>query len=601
MTTDQSAMKDSTRHDKGGATPPKKSGGAPDSQPHSRSTSKTPRVGGLVSKAVRRIDPIGWLPATAAVAKEAAKHPADVTQAGARFVRTVAKVPRASIRRFVNSNDEPPVPPGPRDKRFADPAWDSNPFFFGIRQAYLATCNLVDEVVDAGSVDYKTDERAKQFVKLVQNIASPTNFAITNPEVLTKALQTGGKSLFSGARYAAEDVRERGGRPKKVDRNDFEMGKTLAATPGKVVFRNDLVELIQFEPQTPTVHQTPILFSPPWINKYYVMDLAPRRSFAEWAVRHDRTVFVLSYVNPDESMRDVSFDDYLRRGSINAIDVVKEITKSPKVDVVGLCLGGVSATIASGYLRAIGDESLGTLTLLNTMLDYAAPGEMGVMISAETMAQLQDRMQQQGYLSGDDMSFTFDLMRANDLIFNYVVSRWLKGEPPPAFDILAWNEDSTHMTEAMYTEYMADLYADNKLCKGTFTLGDDTIDLSAVKNDVYVVGAINDHIVPWQASYAAVHLFGGNVRYVLSSGGHIAGIVNPPSPKAWFEVLEDSGAQYPEDPAQWRAAVTRRADTWWRDWIEWTNATAGDLVKPPKMGSAKHKPICDAPGTYVMT
>ena len=590
MTTDQSARKDSTRQDESPGVTPKSAG-----------DTKNPRLGKLLGKAVRRVDPIGWLPATAAVAKEAAKHPADVSQAGIRFARAVVKVPRASIRRFVNSNDPLPVPPGPRDKRFADPAWDYNPFFFGIRQTYLAACNLVDEVVDVGSVDYMTDERARQFVKLVQNIASPTNFAITNPAVLTKALQTGGKSLFSGARYAAEDVRERGGRPKKVDRGDFEMGKSLAATPGKVVYRNELVELIQYSPQTPTVHETPILLSPPWINKYYVMDLAPGRSFAEWAVKHNRTVFVLSYLNPKESMRTVTFGDYLQNGSINAIDIVKQITKAVKVDVVGLCLGGVSASIAAGYLRGLGGESLGTLTLLNTMLDYSAPGEMGVMISPETLNQLESRMQQQGYLSGDDMSFTFDLMRANDLIFNYVVSRWLKGEPPPAFDILAWNEDSTHMTQAMYTQYMADLYGANKLAKGTFELDGTTTDLGKVTNDVYVVGAINDHIVPWQASYAAVHLFGGNVRYVLSSGGHIAGIVNPPSPKSWYEVLDDSGAQYPEDPTQWRLAVSRRPDTWWRDWIDWSNACAGELVKPPKMGTAKYKPICDAPGTYVVT
>lgn len=583
------------------AEPTMQSDSEPTDGRHNATYISAPKLGQLLGKAVRRVDPIGWLPATAAVAKEAVKHPADVLQAGLKFVKTVAKVPRASIRRLVNSNDPPPVPPGPRDKRFADPTWETNPLFFGIRQAYLAACNLVDDVAKVGTVDYMTDAKAQQFIKLVQNIASPTNFAITNPEAITKALQTGGKSLFSGARYAAEDVRERGGRPMKVDRGDFAMGKTLAATEGKVTFRNDLVELIQFAPQTPMVHETPVLFSPPWINKYYVMDLAPGRSFAEWAVKHNRTVFVLSYINPDESMRKISFEDYLLRGSINAIDVIKQITGSKKVDIVGLCLGGVSAAIASGYLHAGGDETIGSLTLLNTMLDYSAPGELGVMISPETMAQLERRMQEKGYLSGDDMSFTFDIMRANDLIFNYVVSRWLKGEPPPAFDILAWNEDSTRMTQAMYSEYMANLYGANKLANGTFTLAGTKLNLAEVTNDVYVVGAINDHIVPWQGSYTAAHLFGGKVRYVLSSGGHIAGIVNPPSPKSWFERLDDEGAQYPEDTVLWRQATTRHSDTWWRDWSDWSNARAGELVTPPKMGSAKYKPLGDAPGAYVMT
>lgn len=554
-----------------------------------------------IGKTVRRIDPVGWLPATATVAREAVRHPRDIAQAGAKYAKTMAKVPPASVVRLFKHDSVPPVDPGPRDKRFADPTWDANPIFFGIRQAYLATCNLVDDVAAAGkdNVDYLTIARAEQFIKLVQNIASPTNFAPTNPEVLSKAMQTGGKSLFSGARFAADDVIHRGGRPLKVDRNDFAMGETLAATEGKVVFRNNICELIQFSPQTAKVHQNPVLFSPPWINKYYVMDLAPERSLAEWAIRHGRTVFVISYKNPDKSMRSTTFADYLRDGSINAISVIKQITGAAKIDIVGLCLGGVSASIATAYLAAKGDDSVNSLTLLNTMLDYSAPGELGMMTDPGSVGELERRMSTKGYLSGDDLAFTFDLMRSRDLIFNYVVSRWLKGEAPPAFDILAWNEDSTHLTAAFHGEYMRNLYTANALIKGEFTLDGCHLDLGKIDMPLYMVSAINDHIVPWQAAYAAVNAFGAPVRYVLSSGGHIAGVVNPPMPKAWLEVAEEG--PNPDDPQQWREQATRVTDTWWHDWITWSEAHGGPMIDPPPMGSKKYPAIADAPGTYVLT
>lgn len=552
-------------------------------------------------KAIRRLDPMGWVPATAKVAGGALQQPKDLAGSAANLIGTLARVPIASARRLTSNPGPAPVPPSPRDKRFADPTWEHNPFFFAVRQVYLATCGFVDEVVETGSrkVDSVTEAKAKQFTRLAQNVASPTNLVLTNPDALGKAMQTGGKSLVQGARYASDDMVKRGGRPMKVDRADFEMGTTLAATPGRVVYRNDIVELIQYAPQTDQVHATPILLSPPWINKYYVMDLAPGRSFAEWAVQHNRTVFVLSYINPDESMRDITFEDYLVRGSLRALETVQEITGAERVDVVGLCLGGVSATIACAYLARTRPDLVGTLTLLNTMLDCRDAGELGAMIDTESMQGLAERIAEKGYLAGQDMSFSFDLLRANDLIFNYVVSRWLKGEPPPAFDMLAWNEDSTHLTEAMYEQYMFSLYSENELATGRFQLKGQQLELSDITNDAYVVGAINDHIVPWQASYASVRLLGGAVRYALSSGGHIAGIVNPPNPKAWCEIADAD--VLPDDPTAWRETAARLPYTWWEDWIGWTNDRAGALIDPPSMGSAKYPPMEEAPGHYVMT
>lgn len=591
--------------------PARQSAPAKEAAPSASTSRPTPPAGGpkppplkrsRLPKAIRKLDPMGWVPATAKVAGGALSQPKEIAVSTAKLFGTLARVPAASARRLSSNPGEAPVAPSARDKRFAHPTWDQNPLFFGIRQVYLAACEYVDELVEAGAEqqDPITEAKAKQFIKLVQNLASPTNLALTNPDVLGKAMQTGGKSLYQGARFASDDVRKRGGRPMKVDRSDFEMGKTLAATPGKVVYRNDIVELIQYAPQTEQVHETPILFSPPWINKYYVMDLAPDRSFAEWAVKHNRTVFVLSYKNPDESMREVTFHDYLERGSLRGMEVVQEITGADRVDVVGLCLGGVSATISCAYLAKTRPDLLGNLTLLNTMLDCSDAGELGTMITSESLQALADRMQSKGYLAGQDMAFTFDLMRANDLIFNYVVSRWLKGEAPPAFDMLAWNEDSTHLTEAMYEQYMFSMYTDNQLATGRFEFKGQTLDLADIDNDVYIVGAINDHIVPWQASYASVPLFGGDVRYALSSGGHIAGIVNPPSPKAWSEI-DVAGDELPASAAEWQAEATRFPFTWWEDWISWSNDRAGALVDPPTMGNDQHKPLDDAPGSYVLT
>lgn len=583
-------------------SPKPKQKAASTSSPSSRARAQGAPKHSRLPKAVRKLDPMGWVPATAKVAGSALTQPAELATSTAKLVGTLARVPGASLRRLTSNPGEPPVASSSRDKRFADPTWEQNPVFFGIRQTYLATCEYVDEIVDAGArkQDPVTEAKAKQFVNLIQNLASPTNLVFTNPDVLSKAMQTGGKSLFQGARFAADDARHRGGRPMKVDRSDFEMGKTLAATEGKVVYRNDLMELIQFAPQTEQVHETPVLMSPPWINKYYVMDLAPGRSFAEWAVQHQRTVFVISYINPDESMREVTFHDYMERGSMRAVEVVQEITGAEKVDVVGLCLGGVSATISCAYLAQTRPELLGTLTLLNTMIDCEDAGELGSMITNESMRALADRMQEKGYLAGQDMSFTFDLLRANDLIFNYVVSRWLKGEAPPAFDMLAWNEDATHLTENMYEQYMFSMYTDNQLAKGSFEFLGHTLDVGDIDNDVYIVGAINDHIVPWQSSYASVPLFSGDVRYALSSGGHIAGIVNPPNPKAWCEIDETEGA-LPESATEWQAQATRHPFTWWEDWTRWSNARAGALVAPPTMGSAEYPPLMDAPGEYVLT
>jgi polyhydroxyalkanoate synthase len=392
-----------------------------------------------------------------------------------------------------------------------------------------------------------------------------------------------------------DDLVNNGGRPRQVDLRPFRVGENLAATPGQVVFRNDLMELIQYAPQTEQVRAVPVLASPPWINKYYVMDLAPGRSFLEWAVQHGRTVFAISYRNPEPSMGGTTLDDYLIHGPREALDVIGEITGAARIDIIGLCLGGALTAMLAAYLAEKGDDRIGTITLLNTLLDYSEPGVLGSFTDEKTVARLEKQMAAKGVLEGSQMAGTFDILRANDLIFNYVVSNWLMGQDPPAFDILAWNGDSTRMPAAMHSFYLRSLYMRNELARGDLELAGQRLSLAEVKNDTYVVGAINDHIVPWHGSFKTIGLMGGKVRYVLSSGGHIAGIVNPPGPKAWFEATTHTHS----DPEKWRASAVKHNGSWWQDWTEWSDSRAGAHIDPPAMGSRRYPALGNAPGDYV--
>jgi polyhydroxyalkanoate synthase len=441
-----------------------------------------------------------------------------------------------------------------------------------------------------------TDAKARLISDLMLAALAPTNFFATNPAALKRAFETGGASVLAGALNFLSDVRNNGGMPRQVDTRPFVLGQNMAATPGKVVFRNDLMELIQYAAQTPQVHAVPVLASPPWINKYYIMDLAPGRSFLEWAVKHERTVFAISYRNPDASMRGVTLDDYLIHGPRAALDIITGITGSPKVDIIGLCLGGALTAMLAAYMATTGDDRLGSLTLLNTLLDYSEPGALGAFTDERTVARLERQMEKRGYLEGSQMATTFDALRPNDLIFNYVVSNWLLGEDPPAFDILAWNGDNTRMPAAMHAFYLRSLYLRNELARGVLELAGRHLSLSDVKNDTYVVGAINDHIVPWHGSYRTALLMGGDVRYVLSNGGHIAGIVNPPGPKAWYETAKPPN---PVGYSQWREAATRHSGSWWEDWARWAGRRAGARTQPPPMGSERYPAIADAPGSYI--
>ena len=546
-----------------------------------------------------RLDPVSFGRSLLAVARRATLHPYAASAAFWQFAATLAGIGPEAVARWTGRGADESGPGAgalAKDKRFADRTWRDNPAFFAIGQAYFAAVGLTDDLLAVGRGDRVTDAKARLASDLVLAALAPTNYLATNPAALKRAFETGGASLLAGARNFLDDLRNNNGMPRQVDTRPFEIGRNLAATPGKVVFRNDLMELIQYAPQTPQVRSVPMLASPPWINKYYIMDLAPGRSFLEWAITHERTVFAISYRNPDPSMRGVTLDDYLVHGPQAALDVITEITGARKIDIVGLCLGGALTAMLAAYLTGAGNDRLGSITLLNTLLDYSEPGVLGAFTDEATVSRLEKQMEQQGVLEGRQMATTFDALRPNDLIFNYVVSNWLLGQDPPAFDILAWNSDNTRMPATMHAFYLRSLYLRNELARGVMEIKGQRLSLAGVQNDVYVVGAINDHIVPWSASYKTTGLMGGDVRYVLSSGGHIAGIVNPPGPKAWYEV---STAPNPATAQQWREAAERHGGSWWEDWAKWAGRRAGRRTEPPAMGSEKYPAIADAPGSYI--
>jgi poly[(R)-3-hydroxyalkanoate] polymerase subunit PhaC len=544
-----------------------------------------------------QLDPVSFAAALLAVARRGARNPSAAYGAFWRYALAVARIGPETFMHWAGlDGDGQQAQALAKDKRFADPAWQGNPAFYAIGNAYFAAGRLTDDLLAAGQGEPLTDAKARLLSDLVVAALAPTNYLVTNPAALKRAFETGGASVLAGIRNFLYDLRNNHGMPRQVDTRPFEIGRNLAATPGKVVFRNDLMELIQYAPQTPQVRAVPVLASPPWINKYYIMDLAPGRSFLEWAITHERTVFAISYRNPDAGMSGVSLDDYLVHGPQAALDVITDITGAPKIDIVGLCLGGALTAMLAAYLTGTGDDRLGSITLLNTLLDYSEPGVLGAFTDELTVSRLEKQMERQGVLEGRQMATTFDALRPNDLIFNYVVSNWLLGQDPPAFDILAWNSDNTRMPATMHAFYLRSLYLRNELARGVMEIKGQRLSLADAGNDVYVVGAINDHIVPWPASYKTTGLMGGDVRYVLSSGGHIAGIVNPPGPKAWYEAASTPN---PATAPQWREAAERHSGSWWEDWAKWAGRRAGRLTDPPPMGSEKYPAIADAPGSYI--
>jgi polyhydroxyalkanoate synthase subunit PhaC len=541
-------------------------------------------------------DPVSFMRSLVAAGAAVVKNPAGAAAANARMAIGLTAAVRAAAARAVGGESAGPVSPATGDKRFVDPAFTENPLYFLLAQQYLLGNQLVTELLDAAGLDGKQDTKARFAAKFILDALAPTNTLPGNPAALRQAFDTGGKSLVRGAKNMLGDIRNNGGWPSQVDSTGFEVGVNMGATPGAVVYRSDLIELIQYEPQVKQVHAVPLLFCPPWINKYYIMDLAPGKSLIEWAVQHGHTCFAISYRNADASMRDLGFEDYLRQGPLDAVRVVREITGAPEVNTLSVCLGGTLTAIALAHNAAIGDRSIKSATFLNTLTDFSIPGRLGVFTDEATIAGLEKQMAKEGFLDSDKMAHTFDALRANDLVFAYVVNNWLLGKQPPAFDLLVWNKDSTRMPARMHSQYLRSCYLNNEFARGEFEIDGQMLDPAKVDIDTYVLSAVDDHIVPWVAGYKTTQLFGGSSRFVLSTSGHIAGIVNPPGPKPkhW------TNDTLPADPEEWKENAQLQDGTWWQDWTEWIAKQGGPKVAAPRRLGSKDYPVIEAaPGSYV--
>lgn len=546
-----------------------------------------------------KVDPVGFGGALGEAARSLVTRPGAVLRTGLGFGVDSAKAVSAAAARAVGGTTTGPASLPEKDKRYADPAWEGNAWYYLARQEHALLADRLTELSQAARVSPTARRKLDWLVGQIVEALAPPNTVVTNPAWPKKIVETGGLNVVRGARNLLRDAVQNQGMPRQVTPGAFQVGKDLAVTPGHVVFRNRLIELIQYEPQTEKVHEIPLLMSPPWINKYYIMDLAPQKSLVEWAVQHGHTVFMISYRNPDSSLADVTMSDYLQEGPVTALEVVREITGRDTVNVAGLCLGGALSAAMTAWLAAKGDQQVNSLTLMNTLLDYSGPGQLGVFTDEKTVNRLERSMRKDGYLPATSMKTTFDLLRSTDLVWNYVVNDWMLGEDPKPFDMLTWNSDSTRMPAAMQTEYLRTLYLENRFAEGKLELAGERLDVADIRPDSYIVTAESDHIAPWKSVYTGASKLGGTVRFVLSNSGHIAGVVNPPSPKSrhWFGESDD----LPARAEDWRDDATERKASWWEDWTPWIAERAGKEVAAPKrIGSDAHPPLEPAPGRYVL-
>ena len=527
-------------------------------------------------------------------------NPAKLMQAQLGFWQDYMSLWQNTARRVMGIDSTPVIQADPKDRRFRDDAWNDNEIFDFIKQSYLLSARYVQDVVrEADGLDAHTAQKVDFYARQFIDAMSPSNFLLTNPEVLRKTAETGGENLIRGLNNLLADLERGKGqlRIKMTDMEAFRVGENIAVTPGKVVYQNDLMQLIQYAPATEKVLKRPLLIIPPWINKFYILDLRPRNSFIRWAVAHGHTVFVVSWVNPDETLGEKGFDDYMHEGVLDALDAIAAATGERDCNVIGYCLGGTLLGSTLAWMAAHGDDRIKSATFFVTLLDFRESGELNVFIDEEQIKMLEEKMHRRGFLEGAEMATTFNMLRANDLIWSFVVNNYLLGNDPFPFDLLYWNADSTRMPARMHSFYLRNMYQENLLAQpGGIRLAGTPIDLGRVKVPAYFLSTREDHIAPWRATYHGTHLLGGKSRFVLAASGHIAGVVNPPEGGKYSHWIN---TELPEDPEEWFRGATEMAGSWWPDWQRWISALDKRQVKARKPGDGKLKPIEDAPGSYV--
>ena len=506
-----------------------------------------------------------------------------------------------SVKRMVGEQALPVIEPDARDKRFSDPDWSSNQFFDFLKQAYLLTVRWANHLVaDAKGIDPLTLQKAEFYVRQISNAIAPSNFVLTNPELLRETLASNAGNLARGMHMLAEDISAGGGelRIRQTDPRMFEVGRNLATTPGKVVFQNDLMQLIQYEPSTPNVLKRPILIVPPWINKFYVLDLTPEKSFIKWCVDQGLTVFIISWVNPDGHLAKKTFEDYVLEGPLAALGAIKQATGESKVHAIGYCVGGTLLAITLAHMAAKRDHRIASATLFASQVDFTYAGDLKVFADEEQIAALERQMAERGYLDSRYMANSFNLMRSNDLIWPYVINNYFKGKDPMPFDLLYWNSDSTRMAAANHSFYLRNCYLNNNLARGKMMIAGKPIDLKAVKVPIYNLATREDHIAPAKSVLFGSSYFGGKVRFVLAGSGHIAGVINPPG-KQKYQYWIGSKPTADADVDEWLAKAKEHPGSWWPDWLAWLKKLGAEEVPSRVPGTGRLKALEDAPGSFV--
>jgi polyhydroxyalkanoate synthase len=526
-------------------------------------------------------------------------NPASLAAFSTNLMLDYMQLWQSSWMRMMGVQAPPVAVPAKGDGRFKDSDWSSNFLFDYIKQSYLiASRQIQHAVANVEGLAPESEKKVAFFTRQYVDALSPSNFALTNPQVMRETLATGGQNLLKGLNNLLADV-EKGG-ISMTDDKAFKLGKNVATTPGKVVFQTELMQLIQFQPTTQECYRTPLVIIPPWINKYYILDLRESNSFIKWALDQGHTVFVISWVNPDARLAQMGFDDYMKQGPLAAMDAVEKATGERQVNFIGYCLGGTLLGATLGYLtRKNRIDRIRSVTFFVSLLDFSAPGELGVFIDEAQVDNLEKKMNERGYLEGSEMASTFNLLRSNDLVWSFVVNNYLMGKAPFPFDLLYWNSDSTRMPARMHSYYLRNMYLKNLLgVPGGITLDGEPIDLSQVKVPAYFISTVEDHIAPWKTVYKGARYLGGDVRFVLGGSGHIAGIVNPPAAKKYHYWTNDA---LPATSDEWFGTATQHPGSWWNDWQAWMDArNGGEKVPVRAPGDGGLAPLEDAPGSYVM-
>jgi polyhydroxyalkanoate synthase len=545
------------------------------------------------------VDPLNLTGAFFELAKAMASNPSLLAQAQSKLWQSYVELWDRTARSMLGGKSEPLVSPRPGDKRFRDPDWQQIQIFDFIKQSYLLTANwLQDTVSKVEGLDEHEKRRIEFYTKQFADAIAPSNFVLTNPEVLRTTLNSNGENLINGLKNLLADM-ERGGGDLAIRQSadSFRIGENIATAPGKVVFRNDLIELLQFAPTTATVFRRPLLIFPPWINKFYILDLKPENSFIRWMVQQGYTVFVVSWVNPDAHLAQKSFSDYMREGIFAALDAVHAATGERKVNTIGYCIGGTLLSAALAYMAATQDDRVAAAIFFAAQADFSEAGDLSLFIDDPQLKALEETMTAGGgVLKGSKMATTFNMLRANDLIWSFVISNYLLGKAPMPFDLLYWNADSTRMPAAAHLFYLRKFYRDNALAKGQLTLDNVHLDLQRVTIPVYLQSAREDHIAPCRSIYKTTHLMGGPVRFILAGSGHIAGVVNPPSAQKYQYWTNDT---LPERFDSWFEGAVEHKGSWWPDLISWLGPLSGEQVPARHPGDGKLPALEDAPGTYV--